>query len=310
MSVFLFHVGTTRWAKNGVTVATGLSSPCGLWLDENDNVVVADAGNHRIMSFQPGMTTGTVVAGGNGQGNAVNQLNRPTDVLVDIKTNSYIICERDNRRVTRWSRRQGTQQGETLIDNIHCFGLTLDHQRYLYVTVDAKGEVKRYRLDEGDKVGTVVAGGNGAGEGLNQLYEPRYVCIDSTGALYISDWCNHRVMKWMPGAKEGIVVAGGRGHGSALTRLAFPEGVRVDESGNLYVADWGNSRVIRWCPGDKKGTFVVGGKGNAAAFQFGVPNGVCFDRHGHLYVSDAKYGRVLRFSLELSESQKPSCTIQ
>lgn len=36
-----------------------------------------------------------------GQGNRTDQLNGPVDVLVDKKTDSLIICDRDNRRVVR-----------------------------------------------------------------------------------------------------------------------------------------------------------------------------------------------------------------
>ncbi|CAF4845181.1 unnamed protein product, partial [Rotaria socialis] len=106
-----------------------------------------------------------VVAGGKGAGNGLHQLNRPTDVLIDKETDSLIICDRENYRVVRWSRRSGTTQGEILIDNIDCWGLAMDEQRYVYVSDDEKHEVRRYQL--GEKNGTLVAGGNGKGGGLN-----------------------------------------------------------------------------------------------------------------------------------------------
>ncbi|CAF4088096.1 unnamed protein product, partial [Rotaria sordida] len=81
-----------------------------------------------------GDTNGQVIAGGNGQGNRLNQLFGPTDVLIDKETDSLIICDRGNRRVIRWSRRNGTTQGEILIDNICCLGLAMDDQRYLYIS--------------------------------------------------------------------------------------------------------------------------------------------------------------------------------
>ncbi|CAF4354445.1 unnamed protein product, partial [Rotaria sordida] len=104
-----------------------------------------------------GDTNGQVVAGGNGYGNRLDQLNYPSDVLIDKETDSLIIC--DTRRVVRWSRRSGTTQGEILIDNICCRGLAMDDQRYLYISDTDKHEVKRYQI--GDKNGTIVAGGNG-----------------------------------------------------------------------------------------------------------------------------------------------------
>ncbi|CAF1977383.1 unnamed protein product, partial [Rotaria magnacalcarata] len=94
-------------------------------------------------------------------------LNSPSDVLIDKETDSLIICDRENQRVLRWSRRSGTTQGEILIDNIKCCGLAMDEQRNLYVSDKEKHEVRRYQL--GEKNGTLIAGGNGEGDGFNQL---------------------------------------------------------------------------------------------------------------------------------------------
>ncbi|CAF2135291.1 unnamed protein product, partial [Rotaria magnacalcarata] len=77
---------------------------------------------------------GQIVAGDNGQGNGLHQLNHPSDVLIDKETDSLIICDWGNGRVVRWSRRSGTTQGEILIDNIDCWGLVMDEQRNLYVS--------------------------------------------------------------------------------------------------------------------------------------------------------------------------------
>ena len=104
---------------------------------------------------------------------------------------SLFIADAGNRRVLRWSRRQETTQGEVIADNIACYGLAIDHQRYLYVSDIGKHEVRRYTI--GDKNGIVVAGGNGEGNQLNQLNCPTYLFVDEEQAVYVSDWKNHRV---------------------------------------------------------------------------------------------------------------------
>ncbi|CAF3393442.1 unnamed protein product [Rotaria socialis] len=251
------------------------------------------------MQWKNGDTTnGQVVAGGKGQGNGLHQLKYPTDVLIDKETDSLIICDQNNQRVVQWSRRSGTTQGEILIDNIDCNGVAMDDQRYLYVSDEGKHEVRRYQL--GEKNGTLIAGGNGRGDGLNQLNVPRYLVVDRQQNVYVSDQSNHRVMKWNKGAKEGIVVAGGQDKGSALAQLSYPNGIFVDTLGTLYVADFWNHRVMRWAPGDKKqGTVVVGvNDWRAGANQFYCPVGLSFDRRGNLYVADNNNNRVQRFSIE------------
>ncbi|CAF4814391.1 unnamed protein product, partial [Rotaria socialis] len=296
------------WKQNGVTIAGGhgqggatnkLYYPYGLFVDDDQTVVIADWGNHRIMQWKNGDTTnGHVVAGGKGQGNGLHQLNGPTDVLIDKETDSLIICDYGNKPVVRWCRRSGTTQGEILIDNIDCHGVAMDDQRYLYVSDVGKHEVRRYQL--GEKNGTLVAGGNGEGNGLNQLNYPTYIFVDRDHSVYVSDNNNHRVMKWVEGAKEGIVVAGGQGKGNALTQLHWPNGIFVDTLGTLYVADSNNNRVMRWTQGDKtQGAVIVGGNGQGeGANQFNYPIGLSFDRHGNLHVADMNNARVQRFSIE------------
>ncbi|CAF4177809.1 unnamed protein product [Rotaria magnacalcarata] len=297
-----------KWTQNGVTIAGGngrggaanqLFCPQGLFVDDDQTVVIADHWNHRIMQWKKGDTTnGQVVAGGNGQGNGLHQLNCPTDVLIDKETDSLIICDYRNQRVVRWCRRSGTAQGEILIDNIDCWGLTMDEQRYLYVSDVVKDEVRRYQLDE--KNYTLVAGGNDEGDGLNQLNGPTHLFVDRDHSVYVSDYWNHRVMKWNKDATEGIVVAGGQGAGNALTQLPYPYGLFVDRMGTVYVAEYGNHRIRRWTQGDKKqGTVIVGVNGSGAGEkQFNGPVGLYFDRYGNLYVADHWNNRVQRFSIE------------
>ena len=136
---------------------------------------------------------GKVIAGGQGKGNRLDQLNCPTDVVIDKGTNRLFIADGDNRRVLRWSRRQGMTQGEVIVDNISCRGLVIDYQRYLYVSDEVKHEVRRYTI--GDKNSIILAGENGQGNQLNQLNYPTYLFVDEEQAVYVSDNNNHRVIK-------------------------------------------------------------------------------------------------------------------
>ncbi|CAF3861225.1 unnamed protein product [Rotaria sp. Silwood1] len=294
-----------RWQQNGITVAGGsgrgnginqLSNPWGLYVDDDQTIYVADQSNHRIVEWKRGATSGPVVAGGNGQESGDHQLDNPYDVIIDKERDSLIICDYSNRRVVRWPRRNGTS-GETIISNISCWSLTMDENRSLYVTDVGRDEVRRYR--RGESQGTVVAGGHGYGNHLDQLSRPRYVFVDRDHSVYVSDWNNHRVMKWMEGAKQGIVVAGGQGKGNGLTQLSYPEGIVVDQLGTVYVADRWNDRIMRWPKGATQGSVIVGGNGKGGeSNQLNVPIGLSFDRHGNLYVVDNGNHRVQQFNIE------------
>ena len=85
------------------------------------------------MEWKYGATSGQVVAGGNGQGNRTDQLNDPTDVIVDKENDSSYHLRSGNRRVVRWPRQNGTS-GQTIISDIDCCGLAMDNDGYLYVS--------------------------------------------------------------------------------------------------------------------------------------------------------------------------------
>jgi sugar lactone lactonase YvrE len=277
-----------------------LAYPSGLSVNDAETVYVTEWNNHRVVEWKYGATSGQVVAGGNGEGNRMNQLNCPTDVIIDKGRDGLIICDRVNKRVVRWPLRGGTS-GQTIISNIVCNGLAMDDHGFLYVSDTEQNHVKRWRLE--DNSSTVVAGGNGKGNGLNQLNDPYYIFVDQDQSVYVSDNKNHRVMKWMKDAKEGIIVAGGRGQGNSLTQLSDPLGVIVDQLGNVYVADAGNARIIRWLKGGTQGSVIVGGNGEGKqANQLSRPNGLSFDRHGNLYVVEENNHRVQKFNINLSSS--------
>ena len=44
----------------------------------------------------------TIIIGGNGQGNEMNQLSNPTDIVLDKRNKSLIICDSGNSRIVRW----------------------------------------------------------------------------------------------------------------------------------------------------------------------------------------------------------------
>ncbi len=296
-----------KWLQNGLTVAGGngqgngtnqLSSSYGLYVDDDQTVYVADQWNHRIVQWKSGATSGQVVAGGNGQGSGTHQLSNPQDVIVDKERDSLIICDRWNKRVVRWPRQNGTS-GETIISNIDCVSLAMDENGCLYVTDVGKHEVRRYRREESE--GTVVAGGNGSGNRLDQLSHPTYVFVDRDHSVYVSDLGNHCVMKWVEDAKQGIVVAGGQGQGNGLTQLSIPEGVVVDQLGTVYVVDRSIPRIMRWVKGATQGSVIVGGNGvGEQSNQLHSPFGLSFDRHGNLYVVDFFTDRVQKFDIEKS----------
>jgi hypothetical protein len=99
-----------------------------------------------------------------------------------------------------------------------------------------------------------------AGTGANQVNYPFGLAVDSSNSLYVADWYNSRVQKFLPGASSGTTVAGQSSGtaGTALNYLNNCGGVTVDSALNVYVADTNNFRAVVWANGASTGTLIGG----------------------------------------------------
>ena len=273
-----------------------LNRPNRLFLDNNKFLYIVEWSNYRVTKWELGSMVGQIVAGGNEEGNRNDQLTYPHGIVVNRGRDSLFISDAGNNRTIQWSL-QGARSGKTIISGVSGTGLTMDEQGFLYVSDWFRNEVRRWRV--GDSQGTLVAGGNGKGNRLNQLYGPRQIFVDQNHSVYVPEWYNHRVMKWVKGATEGIVVAGGQGQGSALSQLNYPEAIIVDQLGTLYIADRGNNRIVRWRKGATAGEVLVGGNGaGSRSDQLYFPFDLLFDRQGNLFVADQYNHRVQKFEID------------
>ena len=96
-----FPPGSTS-STNGVTIAGNLGDPIGIFVDGAGNVYIGESGYGDVQKWAPGATSGVIVAGGNGQGSAANQLDAPGEIYVDKSGNIYIADEVNNR-VVKWA---------------------------------------------------------------------------------------------------------------------------------------------------------------------------------------------------------------
>jgi sugar lactone lactonase YvrE len=132
-----------------------------------------------------------------------------------------------------------------------------------------------------------VAGGNGYGNGLDQLHHPYGVYVDDDETIYVADTYNHRIMEWKNGAKTGRVVAGEKGQANREGQLNSPYNVIVDKSNDSFIiSDSGNSRVMQWP------------RQNGTSGQTIISNincrGLAMDSNACLYVCDVRKHEVKR----------------
>ena len=96
--------------------------------------------NHEVRRWKRGETNRIIVAGGNGKGNRLNQLNYPTYLFVD-QDDSLYVSDYNNDRVMKWIKNTkegiivagGQGQGDKLTQLNYPQGVIVDHLGNVYV---------------------------------------------------------------------------------------------------------------------------------------------------------------------------------
>lgn len=109
-----------------------------------------------------------------------------------------------------------------------------------------------------------IAFGTGSFGATNTtLNSPLGLTVEQTsGAVYIADFQNHRIQRFDLNSDQARTVAGGQGRGSNLTQLATPSNIALDLYGNIYVADTNNNRIVQWLVGATQGRLIAGKREN------------------------------------------------
>ncbi|CAF0822955.1 unnamed protein product [Adineta steineri] len=164
-----------RFPPNSTSTTSGtllgsINIPQNLFINPlNGDIYVVSYNDNAVYKFVGGSGSPVIAAGGNGNGNALNQLSGPNGVYYDyLYTNSLYVTNTGNYNVMKFP------SGST-------------NATY----------------------GTVVAGGNGIGSGANQFNSPRSILVDRQGTLYISDGNNNRIQRWLKNATSGTTIIGG-----------------------------------------------------------------------------------------------------
>jgi gliding motility-associated-like protein len=201
--------------SNGVGAAAMFHSPCGITVDVDGNIYVADQFNNAIRKITPGGLVTTLAGNGsygatNGTGSGAS-FSQPVDVAVDAAGNVFVADE-----------------GNSLIRKVTPNGVV--------TTVAGTGSP-----------------GFADGVTTSAVFSfPSGIVVDATGNLYVSDAVyNQRIRKITPGGVVTTLAGNGsigfvNGVGTSAS-FSYPYGIGIDNNGNLYIADCANSafRKIR-----------------------------------------------------------------
>jgi hypothetical protein len=196
-------------------------------------------------------------------------------------------------------------------------GLALDANGTIYVADQANSTIRKLTADGTNWLVTTIAGlagSYGNANGTNsaaRFYYPAGLTVDAAGSIYVADQINSAIRKLIPtGSNNWAVstIAGTAGvNGSAdgvnnAARFFWPSDVKIDGNGTLFVADSGNSTirkvalsganyVVTTISGAAGANGALDGTNNSASFD-GV-GGIALDNFGSLYVADS-YNSTIR----------------
>ena len=268
--------GGIRGHSDGIGQEARFDCPVGICADGDGNLYIVDHGNHCIRKMTPeGVVTTLAGDGGDGDDDGIGQEAR-----------------------------------------FHCpEGICIEHDGNLYVT-DTENHCIRKVTPEG--VVTTVAGAQrGFADGIGshaRFCEPRGICVDGDGNLYIVDHGNHCIRKV---TSEGVVttLAGdgtsqeiGYADGARFeARFDNPEGICIDGDGNLYVTDACNHCIRKVTPEGVVTTLAGDGgdeagddDGVGSAARFNNPTGICISGDGDLYVADTTNTKIRKIAANLT----------
>ncbi|CAF3466755.1 unnamed protein product [Rotaria socialis] len=237
----------------------------------------------------------------------------PSKIYVDGDRNepTVFVSLRDEGRVKKWVK--GMPDGmEVGGEYLMCEAVWVDKEKNVYMTSVMKHSV--YKWSPRTNIKTVVAGReNYQGLMSDTLNSPEGIYVDDiSGTVYVADYANNRIQKWLKDASNGTTIAGFTtgNEGNDAESLSNPTAVRVDdETQVVYVADSSNNRIQRWLPNAFFGDTVAGGLGwGHEPNQFEQPVDLDFDNYGNLYVCDRVNSRVLMFKIVLNEPCFPVST--
>ncbi|CAF3856677.1 unnamed protein product [Rotaria sp. Silwood1] len=194
-----YNFRVQRWfkdAKHGETIVNDILC-YGLAIDNEGSLYISDKAHNSVVKW-PGNQT---VAGGNGPGFDLNQLNDPNHLFVD-KNKSVYVADNFNYRVVKWPAGAeegivvagGNEQGSAKDQLSTPQSVAVDDSGTVYVLDYGNDRVTRWF--EGSTSGNIILGRPGWGDDTSYVYRANDLVFDRHGNLYVVDNSNSRILKF------------------------------------------------------------------------------------------------------------------
>lgn len=292
----------------GVNAAFNFGVRCGLDVDDNGNVYVADAYNLRVRKIAPDGTVTSLAGSGTsgyaeGKG-AEAQFYLPFDIVTDKNGDVFVSDP------AAWTIRKITQDGTTsLVCWGEAWGIGIDKRNGTMYYANNGNPGSIYQITPDGAATQIITG----------LNRPADVAVDGNGNLFVTENGTSVIRKFAAGSWESTIIAGAEnqtglvnGTGPAA-RFENPWSIVADKNNNLFIAGNGSAdgssvnsnQCIRhitaatWDVSTYIGGSTAGfADGAGAAALFSAPTGVAVDKDGVVYVLDRNNNRIRKVIAE------------
>jgi cysteine-rich repeat protein len=299
--------GTPGFSGDGGPAASAtLSTPQGIAIDAQGEVLIDDTWNHRVRRIDGSGTISTIAGNGTvgsqGDGGVATsaQLGRPYLAATDAMGRVYFTDNANNDAIRRIES-DGTITTVVIRPGVAISGIAVDTAGRIFMAEQGSN-----RIEMADTTGTVTTV---AGDGTTAvLYNPGGIVLDGAGGLIVADEYNHRIRRVNLSDGTITTIAGngsfgfsGDGGPATQASMSFVLGVAVDAAGRVIFTDPENNR-IRAIEADQTistiaGTGSAGFSGDggpATEATLNSPYGISIDPGGRIVFTDFANDRVRR----------------
>ncbi len=277
-------------------------------------------------------------------GGGARNLSEPLTAVTFDSTGDLWLADMDNNRVLEYLPPFSTGMAASLVigqtslsgslSNTTASGLwepagiAFDRAGDLWVADSTNNRVLEYTppFSTGMSASLVLGQSNfvsrSFGTSASAFTHPTGILFNGSGALFVADSVNNRVLAFDPpfsnGMSASLVLGQGTfatsGAGTTATNLSDPTDIAIDSAGGVWVADRQNDRVVGFAAPLSNGmaASAVLGEPNlvtrspSAPYGLVNPTGLAFDAAGDLWVADSGNNRVVEYLGPISTTESPS----
>ena len=212
------------------------NSPCGVGVDDDGNILVADEDNNHIQKFTSDWKFITATENKRRQ----LKLSSPLGIAIHPYNKKLYAVDTNNHRI------QIFNHDLTFSSSFGSYGSNDGHFNFPSgVAADSTGNVYvaefgNHRIQIFTSEGQFLRKFGRYGKGNGELKYPIGISIDYDNVVYVTENDNHRVSVF---TCEGKFLTSFGSKGSGPGQLTCPRGIAVDENGVVYICDNLNNRL-------------------------------------------------------------------